>query len=414
MGDPTGLDAHSLCGAHPARRDRPRRPQVLRAGRIVSCGASLRQLMFRAMGVIDVRRFDVATQFGDSGDLEVADIWLADEGTWDIDLAEVVKVNGLAVPADRKLTYRVMRHELRLLLSFLVDEPGSPLTLRHADFRASSGHVKRFISESFGLGMLTAAAERHHRWKLDNSDLHNFDVLPAKVAAQYPGSGIRPDLLFDFTDQGHEKQLAGEARGRSSARPVHFTSKDQRDRLADIVAWSGVNDLHPVTMTYAYTGSAKAQVDLFDINVPDYLDKAPGIVIADEEDLFTTGTGRYFEPLASIRPRALARAGEITDQLYATAPHDAPGPTRSVYGRNVRGSWATADLIAPSRLRFFFGLLDQPLTPEQAGAPRRRRNAAIKRDADPIQVATTGRILIVVARDAAQDPDWSEVISRIE
>src|SRR5207248_766643 len=146
------------------------------------------------------------------GDLEVADIRLADEGTWDIDLAEVVEVNALAVPADRELTYRVMQHELRLLLSFLVDEPGSPLALRHAEFRASSGHVKRFISESFGLGMLTAAAERYHRWELNDSDLHNFDVLPAKVAAQYSGSGIRPDLLFEFTDQGQEKRLAGEAR----------------------------------------------------------------------------------------------------------------------------------------------------------------------------------------------------------
>jgi hypothetical protein len=370
--------------------------------------------MFRAMGMIDVRRFNVATHFGDSGDLEVADIWLADEGTWDIDLAEVVKVNALAVPADRKLTYRVMQHELRLLMSFLVDEPGSPLTLRHADFRASSGHVKRFISESFGLGMLTAAAERHHRWKLHDSDLHNFDVLPAKIAAQYPGSGIRPDLLFDFTDQGHEKRLAGETRGRSSARPVRFASKDERDRLADIVAWSGVNDLHPVTMTYAYTGAATAQVDLFDITSPDYLNAAPEIIVADEAGPVTTGTGRRFERLASIGPRALERAGEIADQLYATAPQGAPGPTRSVYGRNVRGSWATADLIAPSRLRFFLGLLDQSLTPEQAGASRRRRTAAGQPDADLIQIAATGRILVVVAREATQDPDWSEVTSRIE
>jgi hypothetical protein len=372
--------------------------------------------MFHAMGVIDVRRFNVGTHFGDSGELEVADIWLADEDTWDIDLAEVVKVNGLAVPADRKLTYRVMQHELRLLLSFLVDEPGSPLTLRHADFQASSGHVKRFISESFGLGMLTAAAERHHRWELNDSDLHNFDVLPAKVAAQYPGSGIRPDLLFDFTDQGQEKRLAGEARGRSSARPVHPASKDQRDRLDDVVVWSGVNNLHPVTMTYAYTGAASAQVDLFDITVPDHLDVDPEILIADEEGLVTTRTGRRVERLASIRARAVGRAGEVTDQLYTTAPapQGAQGRTRSVYGRSVRGSWATADLIAPSGLRFFFGLLDQPLTPEQAGAPRRRRNAAMQPDADPIQVAATGRILVVVARDTTQDPDWSEVTSRIE
>jgi len=91
--------------------------------------------------------------------------------------------------------------------------------------------VKRFISESFGLGMLTTAAERHHLWELKDSDLHNFDVLPAKLAAQYPGSGIRPDLLFDFTSQGQKQRLAGESRGRSSARPVLPASKSQRERL---------------------------------------------------------------------------------------------------------------------------------------------------------------------------------------
>ncbi len=171
------------------------------------------------MGVIDVRCFNVATYFGDSGDLEVADIQPAGEDAWDVDLAEVVKVNGLAVPADRTLSYRVMQHELRLLLSFLVDELGSPLTLRRGDFRASSAHVKRFISESFGLGMLTAAVERHHRWKLNDGDLHNFDVLPAKVAAQYPGSGIRPDLFSTSPTKGtrndsRAKHAAGHPRGR--------------------------------------------------------------------------------------------------------------------------------------------------------------------------------------------------------
>jgi hypothetical protein len=82
--------------------------------------------------------------------------------------------------------------------------------------------------------------------------------------------------------------------------------------------------------------------------------------------------------------------------------------------RTVRGSWATADLIAPSRLRFFLGLLDEPLTPEQAGAPRRRREASAQQDDNQIQVAATGRIIAVVARDATQDPDWAQVISRIE
>ena len=123
--------------------------------------------MFSATGMIDVRRFAVATYFGDSGNLEVADVEQVDEATWDINLAEVVQVNALAVPADRELTYRVMQNVVRLLLSFLEDEPESPLTLRQGGFRASSAHVKRFVSESFGLGMLTATAEHHHRWKVN-------------------------------------------------------------------------------------------------------------------------------------------------------------------------------------------------------------------------------------------------------
>jgi hypothetical protein len=376
-------------------------------------GRRILQLVFGTMGVIDVRRFDVATHFGTrSGELEVVNIQLADQDTWDINLAEVVKVNGLAVPADRKLTYRVIQHELRLLLSFLIDAPGRPLSLRHADFRASSGHVKRFISESLGLGMLTAAAERHHGWKLNSSNLHNFDVLPVGIAAKYSGSGIRPDLLFQFTGLGHDNRLAGEARGRSSARPVvRPTTKDQEERLGDIVAWSGANDLHPVTMTYAYTGAANVQVDLFNIAAPEQLKIASGAVIADGETLVTE-TGRRFQEVSYLRERALSRADEIADQLYETAPQEPVGPSQTVYGRHVRGSWAAADLIAPAQLRFFLGLLDQPLTPEQAGAPRRRRNTI--GDTDRIQVAAAGRILVVVARDAGQDPDWSEIASRIE
>jgi hypothetical protein len=85
----------------------------------------------------------------------------------------------------------------------------------------------------------------------------------------------------------------------------------------------------------------------------------------------------------------------------------------TVYGHNVRGSWATAGLLAPTRLRFFFGVLDQPLNSEEEVA-RRGRSRPAQEDADPIQVATTGRILVVVARDAAQDPSWSEVSSRFE
>jgi hypothetical protein len=167
-------------------------------------------------------------------------------------------------------------------------------------------------------------------------------------------------------------------------------------------------------MTYAYTGAKNAQVDLFEIASPDYQDADPGIIATEESDLVTGRPERRFEQLTFIRPRAVRRVSEIAGQLYETAPQDAPGAPRSVYGRNVRGSWATADLVAPSRLRFFLGLLAQPLTAEQAGAPRRRRSAIGQNDAEEVQVAATGRIIIAVARDAGEDPDWSEVASRLQ
>lgn len=78
------------------------------------------------------------------------------------------------------------------------------------------------------------------------------------------------------------------------------------------------------------------------------------------------------------------------------------------------GSWAAADVIAPSGLRFFLGLLDHPLILEEAGAPRRRGHTAMQPDADPIQIAATARMLVGVARDLMHDSEWSEVTSRIE
>lgn len=115
------------------------------------------------MGLIDVRRFDVTTRM-DNGLLVVDDISLAEWNEWDVNLAEVIRVNALAVPGDRKLTFQVMKAELSFLASFLSDAPGAPLALRHDQALAASRHTKSFLSEATGLGMLTAAAERHYGW----------------------------------------------------------------------------------------------------------------------------------------------------------------------------------------------------------------------------------------------------------
>jgi hypothetical protein len=326
-------------------------------------------------------------------------------------------VNTLCVPATRPLTYQVMDNELRLLASFLLDKPGAPISVRHQEFKASSGHVKRFVTESFGLGMLTAAVERYYRWKLNDSDLANFDVLPTKYAGQYPASGVRPDLLFDFTSQGEDKRMAGEARGRSARRPKS-TCREQRDRLDEIVAWSGNNEFHPVTMTWAYSGATKVQVDFFDIQVHDDAYKEGDDELGEleyPEYLGTSSTPAEDIPVRILRQQALGRTATIANELYETAPQPASERERRIFGRNVRGEWTTADLVAPSNLRLFLGVLDQPLDQRQAGAPRRARSAYPQAwDADPIQIAVTQRILVVVARDSAQEPDWSEVTRRIE
>src|SRR5258706_13973250 len=106
--------------------------------------------------------------------------------------------------------------------------------------------------------MLTAAVQSHYGWNPDERSLANFDVLPTRLADQYPSSGVRPDLLFDFNEGNDQWRLAGEARGRSARRPQKGSvSRGQRRRLNELVEWSGWNDLHRGTMTGGYTGRSR-------------------------------------------------------------------------------------------------------------------------------------------------------------
>ena len=168
-------------------------------------------------------------------------------------------------------------------------------------------------------------------------------------------------------------------------------------------------------MTWAYGGGEKVQVDLFDIQVPEDVYKVSEGELKNHHHLTPSSLPLAGEPLQFIRKQALGRAATVANELYETAPQ----PTRErewrIFGRSVRGDWTTADLVAPSNLRFLLGVLDQPLDQRQAGTLRRARNApSAAQDADPIQIAITQRILVVVARDSTEDPDWSEVARRIE
>ena len=364
-------------------------------------------LALPGMGVIDIRRFGVATYFGSARQLLVGDVWPEAEDQLEVQLADLIRVNALAVPARAPVKYRVLRSELRLLLSFLLDRPGDSLTMRTEDFKASAGHVKRFITESFGMGMLTAAVQSHYGWQPSERSLSNFDVLPTRLADLYPSYGVRPDLLFDFNEGESQWRLAGEARGRSARRPQGAQiSAEQRKRLEEIVAWSGRNDRHRVTMTWAYSGSYQVQVDLFDIQPPDEVPPHADAAMA-EVDLFAE------ETLFAVQERAEERAATLTAQLYDTAPE--PAQARPIFGSHVRGDWVTADLLAPSDLHLLLGVLDHPLPTENIRTIRRGRDASPRtRDQDPVQIAILQRILIVIARETPSPPDWPEIIDRLQ
>jgi hypothetical protein len=300
----------------------------------------------------------------------------------------------------------VLRHELRLLLSYLPDVPHRPLSLRMGDFRASAGHIRRFVSESLGLGMLTAAVQDVYGWSSGRRNLANFDVLPTRLA-HYKSSGICPDLLFSFDNGGAPWRLAGEARGRSTPRPKGSQSTVVR-RLNEILGWSARHSHHPVVMTWAYTGSSQVKVDLFvgrgeGATSPSDIEPGTTVPLGFEEDL----------PVEAIVSRAEQDAAAAMDHLYRTGPRfdEARGP----WNHEMRGNWVTADLLDPSTTHMLLGILDR--APEQglvASVRSRYQDRLDRPRQDSIEVELLGRILVAIARDRDRPPSWLEVANQFE
>jgi hypothetical protein len=329
-------------------------------------------------------------------------------------VVDVVRVNALAVPLDSSVSYAVLQHELRLVLSYLPDQVDQPLCLRAAEFRASASHIQRFVTESFGLGMLTAAVESQFGWELSERSLEHFDVLPTALAGRYQATGVRPDLLFQFHGRGHPWLLAGEARGRSAKPPKTSTaSAAQRRRLDDLLVWSVRHSLHPITMTWTYTGSASVQVDLFVMDEMHF--NAVGYLSEESltKDRGQPGGGGLLElPPSVISARAQKILRASADTLYGAAPE--PTEVREVFGRRVRGGWVRADLVGPSTAHLLLGILDGEIASEYLAVIRQRPASRLSRGEDPIQVSVMGRILIAVALGTATPPPWSEIIDRLQ
>lgn len=109
-----------------------------------------------------------------------------------VGLARLVHVNAMACDLRRVLDYRTKQLEVRLLLSYLDTASGrGPLKLDHHAFASSSRHVRGFVSECSGLGMLTAAGEALFAWQDGKDSLHSFDALPKQLLRHYNAEGVR-------------------------------------------------------------------------------------------------------------------------------------------------------------------------------------------------------------------------------
>jgi hypothetical protein len=359
------------------------------------------------MTSVQVRHFVV-----DAGlDLDIAEfelqIKLESTHPLEVDLATLLEANAMAEhDIDRELRYRVLQHELRIILSYILDEgPGGHLRLDTENFAATAGHIKRFISESVGLGMLTAAVQNFFAWEFGPDAISNFDVLPGEMKHQFAKGGVRPDLLFDFKDGA--RVIAGEARGRSQPGPTGMiTRAEQRQRMKDMLRWSSDHGNYPVTMTWAYLGGQNIKVDLFTMSDQsagslEYIHKA--MAIHDEAEVrhqFTT--------------EATMRGQRRATRLFETAPVAPVQEPRRLFGQEVRGDWVTADLVRPSDLRLFVGAVEEPVPAAEVREVRSRVRRGARPQASSYEAALSDRLVIVVARSEDPEPAWSNVETFIE
>jgi hypothetical protein len=189
--------------------------------------------------------------------IDHSDIHLRQDMSLEVNIAEVLQRNALAIPYRGRLLMRLVGRELALVLSlFGRTPPGSALT-RHDAYDSASLHVRRFASEVFALGGLTAVVGAKDA---SLSDVAHFDALPAALREQYPKSGVRPDLRFASST----RVLAGESRGRSRAMPVwHLTAPDQRRRLDELLEWSRRPGCDPVCMAWSWMQNHHTTIDFF-------------------------------------------------------------------------------------------------------------------------------------------------------
>ncbi|MFD7552571.1 hypothetical protein [Streptomyces sp. NPDC059816] len=367
------------------------------------------------------------------------------QGDLGVGLARLIHINALACDLNRVVDYRTRQLEVRLLASYLAAPgAGAPLQVDHRAFVASSRHIRSFVTESSGLGMLTAASEALFAWDNTAHALHSFDALPGRILTGYQNGGIRPDLLFHLPGG----RVAGEARGRHRRAKTLLPKQplaEQKGRLQELALWSASHRDHAYFMSWVWIGRSGVAVDIFlpqDKRWDGALDDRwkrqggggqwrfpvrerrrrppedpsgqmpagdpappspttpPSAPSAPPPD---TDAPQDAMPLAAARaqPAAdlLSRTGRMVQRLYDTAP----ALDAELAGIPVRGAWVPADALGPARHEVLLAVLaEQP--PPQAGVRERLARAEGRFDA-----CLDGRLLTVVRSAAQPPPAWQDV-----
>ncbi|MFJ6774010.1 hypothetical protein ACIQOV_24170 [Kitasatospora sp. NPDC091257] len=249
------------------------------------------------------------------------------QGPIPVSLAALVNINALACDLRRTVDQRVRDHEISLLLSYLSGDTGTrPLAVDCGALDSSSGHIRRFVSECTGLGVMTAASETLFDWKSGTDGLSSFDVLPDKLVGAYASTGVRPDLLYDLA----AGPLAGEARGRrrdaKQMLPAVKGTADQRKRLEKLATWSAEHGDHDYFMSWVWLGTGGVYVDIF---LPEDSPATAGLKTGWIEKPGSQQPWRFRVPRPEPRRRSEAGQEDGLDQSFLVdeSGTDAPGMT---------------------------------------------------------------------------------------
>ncbi|MFG2351800.1 hypothetical protein [Streptomyces phaeochromogenes] len=360
------------------------------------------------------------------------------QGPLPVSLAAVVNMNALACDLRKTVDQRVRDHEISLLLSYLTAGPGAgALGVDCSALDSSSGHIRRFVSECTGLGVMTAASEVLFDWKPGSYGLSSFDVLPGKLVGTYAKKGVRPDLLYDLA----AGPLAGEARGRrrdhKQMLPVGQGTQPQRARLVKLAHWSVDHNEHDYFMSWVWLGTGGVYVDIF---LPD---DSPAAVGLKTGWIDVPGSGqpwRFRVPRTDARRRMdlesdyLAGRGDSTPESAGEGSSDATGASAgtaisraaeavetamdrsfaredmlgSFYGVEVRGRWIRGDAVGQAHHEVLLGVLG-----ERVPLDHRSRRRLLASQTDRLDVFLEGRLLTLVNSADSPRPSWDRIQSEL-